>query len=234
MTVRRGNTDTVRRLILEFYIGAKERVVRAGFLDEILWQETRSLDSLTESEFLREAAWVVLSAGMAEHVVRRRFPQVSAAFHGWASASEIADDRSNCIARALRTFGHIGKITAIADNCEQVARLGFAQVALEVALGGTATLQRFRFIGPVTSCHLAKNIGLGVAKPDRHLTRISTCVGFESPKELCEAVGEMTGDPVAVVDLVLWRFATLTRDYETQIAVSFPNCRTERSPHSFA
>ena len=39
-----------------FYMDAKEVVVAAGFADEIDWQEGVTLEDVTESMFLREAA----------------------------------------------------------------------------------------------------------------------------------------------------------------------------------
>ena len=63
----------------------------------------------------------------------------------------------------------------------------------------------------VTCWHLAKNLGFQVAKPDRHLIRISKKAGFATPNDLCAAVAEVTGEPINVVDLVLWRYAALNR-----------------------
>jgi DnaJ-domain-containing protein 1 len=74
-------------------------------------------------------------------------------------------------------------------------------------------LRTLPFIGPVTQFHLAKNIGLDVAKPDRHLVRIAQLFQFASVQDLCETIANQAGTRVAVVDLVFWRFATLNRRY---------------------
>ena len=52
-----------------------------------------------------------------------------------------------------------------------------------------------------------------VAKPDRHLLRIVDGVGWSDVQGMCEAISNMTGDSIAVVDLVLWRFAESTPNY---------------------
>ena len=52
-----------------------------------------------------------------------------------------------------------------------------------------------------------------VAKPDRHLVRIAEGVGYDSPQQLCDVVSEIVGDPVSVVDIVTWRYATLKGDF---------------------
>jgi hypothetical protein len=47
---------------------------------------------------------------------------------------------------------------------------------------------RFPMIGPVTSFNLAKNIGLDVAKADRHLSRLAANVGFSDVPSLCRCI----------------------------------------------
>jgi hypothetical protein len=38
-------------------------------------------------------------------------------------------------------------------------------------------------------------------------------LGFEGAQELCEVIAEMLAEPVQVVDIVMWRFATIERGY---------------------
>ena len=74
-------------------------------------------------------------------------------------------------------------------------------------------LQALPYIGPITSYHLAKNLGVPCAKSDRHLKRLSEMLGFNCVQQFCKEVSTLSGDAIHVVDLVLWRFATLQRDY---------------------
>jgi hypothetical protein len=113
----------------------------------------------------------------------------------------------------MRVFNHAPKIRAIGSLCERVANEGFHKIRKKIKSGGVEFLRTFAFIGPVTSYHLAKNIGLDVVKPDRHLVRLSQAAGFSSPKELCQVISDTTGDSLAVVDIVLWRYATVTSNY---------------------
>lgn len=71
----------------------------------------------------------------------------------------------------------------------------------------------FPYIGPITYFHLAKNIGVHVAKPDRHLSRLVKELNISSVQTLCSYIGERTGDTIPVVDIVLWRYATITEDF---------------------
>jgi hypothetical protein len=52
-------------------------------------------------------------------------------------------------------------------------------------------------------------LGLNVAKNDRHLAKIAEHYGFSSAHTLCQAISDTTGEPTSVVDIVLWRFASL-------------------------
>ena len=79
------------------------------------------------------------------------------------------------------------------------------------------TFKELPYIGPVTSYHLAKNLGLHVVKPDRHLMRIAHITGHTSPFEMCSKVANTVGDSLAVIDLVFWRYATLNKDYKIEL-----------------
>lgn len=204
--------------LAEAYLTAREHVVDAGFGAEIDWQDGREFDRISESDFLREAAWVVLSAGMAERVIRGIFARVSEAFLHWKSAAAIARQRDRCIAQARRAFGHERKLRAIALIAEFVQQIGFDKFKARVMQGGPNILRELEFIGPVTCFHLAKNIGLDVVKPDRHLVRVARAMRMSGPEELCRIIADFTGERLATVDLVIWRYATLRADYERLFA----------------
>lgn len=212
-----GKSSSAPRLadseLFELFTRATQFVVDCGFEDEIEWQRDRCLENLTESEFLSEAAWVVLSSGMRETVIRSRFLAISEAFHYWEDADAISQDADVCRDRALQCFRHEGKISAIVSIVSHVADIGLESVKLHLQASGVDYLSTFPYMGPATSYHFAKNIGLDVVKPDRHLLRISVAAGFDSPDELCRVVSEHAGESVAVVDLILWRYATLRGDY---------------------
>lgn len=202
-----------RNRLASVYLSMRQRLVDAGFAPEIDWQDSRSLVQLTESQFLAEGAWVILSSGMRERVVRKYFPSVSEAFIDWISADVIAAQRSVCEEQALKTFNHLAKIKAIGSLCERLSKCGFRKMLRSIELGGVDFLQSFDFIGPITSFHFAKNLGVDVVKPDRHLARIAAAANYSCPEDLCKAIEEITGDRLATIDIVLWRYATLDPDY---------------------
>lgn len=202
--------------MVALYFDARQKVIDAGYGWEIEWQATRNVSDIGESDFLREAAWVVLSSGFRESVVRRHFSAISEAFLDWADAKVIDREVEGCKARAMEVFGNGQKIGAIAEIVSRVAEAGMEEVRERIQVDGVSYLQRFPYVGPITAQHLAKNIGLDVVKPDRHLVRMAAASGHSSPKEMCARVAEVVGESLGVVDVVFWRYATLTSDYEDE------------------
>jgi hypothetical protein len=229
MAANSGGNGTAA--LLDVYLTAKEAVVARGFAWEIDWQAERRLDRIGESEFLRESAWTVLSAGFREAVVRRLFGPVCEAFLGMRSATAIQANRARCRRDALRVFNNHRKVTAILDIASIVDEMGFECVRRQIEQEEVRFLQRLPYIGSITAFHLAKNLGLPVVKPDRHLQRIAAAAGFSSPMELCQLISDHLGEPVQVVDVVLWRYATLFSDYLMVFAGSRDrSCSRERIP----
>ena len=208
--------------VAKAYCHAKAVVSRSGFADEIEWQRGIRLDAVSEQYFLREAAWVVLSAGMREAVVRKVFPKISEAFLQWCSARDIVTHRPKCVSAACNVFNHAKKINAICDIADKVDGTGFDEVMKAIRRDGVSYLQSLPYIGPITSYHLAKNLGLEVVKPDRHLVRVARAAGYRTPDEMCREISRLVDDPVPVVDLVIWRFATLEPAYASVFASVHP------------
>ena len=214
ITSHNSRTNGCRALALAAaYMTAKERVIQSGFAHEIDWQHNVALESITESSFLREAAWVILSAGMREQVIRDKFPAISTAFRHWARAADIVLHQNQCRSRAMRLFGNKRKIDSIIRIAEEVSEKGFRIVLELLWQRGTDYLSGLPYMGPATSFHLAKNLGLSVVKPDRHLCRVAKMAGYCSPEHMCKEIARIVGDKLAVIDLVIWRYANLDRRY---------------------
>lgn len=196
------------------YHRAKRTVNEAGFLHEADWQSRLVFDGFTESQLLRESAWVILCCGFRERIVRRTFGYISLCFCDWSSAEEIMKHEDLCQRTALKAIHNEGKIRAIVAVAKRVCDHGFCCVKQRILSAPLVELQEFPYVGPTTARHLAKNLGMDVAKPDRHLSRIAEMAGTGGAQELCSLLSGMTGDPVSVVDVVLWRYATLCPDYK--------------------
>lgn len=202
------------RRTVDAYLEAKHTIICAGYAREIDWQCQVAPDRVTEPEFLGEAAWVILSTGFRETTVRTRFAAISAAFYDWEDAQTIHRDAERCIASALPHFNNGPKIRAIASLAGYItAAGGFSRLWSQVRTDPLQYLIRLPYIGPTTSCHLAKNLGFDVVKPDRHLVRVAAFLRWETVDQMCAEVAAVVGDKVSVIDLVFWRFATLSPDY---------------------
>jgi hypothetical protein len=199
---------------VDFYLLAKSVVLGEGFGHEVTWQDRIRFTEVTETVFLRESAWVVLSSGMREAVVRNKFKSFSCAFHDWTSAQQIRLNAAHCKRNAFRIFGHAKKIDSIIQIACEVDQVGFESFKNKIVDEGISFLRSLPYIGPTTCYHLAKNLGLDVVKPDRHLVRIAALMGYENPTEFCEVISTSVGDRVSVVDLVVWRYATLNPGYK--------------------
>jgi len=199
------------------YERIKRIVINFGYSDEIEWQKGIDFERFTESDLLREGAWVILCSGFREEYVRHAFDKVSLCFCDWESAEVINKNSSVCSESALQVFGNKQKIAAIAQMASMVHIEGFDVVHSRILAEPVKELQCFPFIGPITSYHLAKNLGFHCAKPDRHLIRIAKSRNIEDVQELCREIVRNTGELLGVVDIVLWRFASLITLYPKQV-----------------
>jgi hypothetical protein len=173
---------------------------------ELQWQRQAALEEFTETDLLRETAWVILCSGFRERIVRRVFDHISLCFCDWESASAILDADPRCRMAAMASFRNPAKLGAIVTAALQVNEQGFPAFKQAVLAAPLTELQRLPYIGPVTVRHLAKNLGLNVAKPDRHLARVSLALGFDDADQFCTAVAKVIGERRNVIDLIVWRY----------------------------
>lgn len=195
------------------YLFIKNVVSYCGYKEEIEWQDKLSSDSINESSFLKETAWVILSSGMKELIVRKLFFDISNCFYNWVSSKRIIKYEEKCLSDALKIFNNKPKLSAIIEAAKRINNIGFKNIKKMINSDPINKLQEFSFIGPVTAYHLAKNIGLNIAKPDRHLVRLSNQAGFSDVQSFCTEISSLTGDKISVIDIVFWRFATIENDY---------------------
>ena len=177
----------------ETYIDLKTRIVQAGHQHELDWiAGIQPIDNALD--FWGEYAWVVLNSGMKNTIARQIWDRVRPHVLAGGSAHDV--------------FGHNGKAEAI-DTVyfgRDAYFDGYRQ--METDEKRMEYIEGLPWIGPITKYHLAKNYGMNVAKPDRHLVRIAAKYGL-SVDQLCERLRDLTGDKVSMVDMVLWRAASL-------------------------
>jgi hypothetical protein len=196
--------------LLDHYKAAKNWICSSPYSDEVRWQESLSIENLNESHFLREYAWVVLNSGFKEAIIRKRFNFISLCFCDWESAKSIARSERICVDTALTVFRNRKKLEAISFTANLIARDGFEGFSSSLRHDVVLALKQLPYIGEVTSWHLAKNLGVDVAKPDRHLVRLAIRFGYPDAAAMCRDISAAVGDRISVADLVLWRFEERT------------------------
>jgi hypothetical protein len=198
--------------LLEAYRQARQRVVDAGYQNDLDWHLTRSLDAVTESSLFCAAAIAIINSGSRGSGVDRVWPAFTKAFRDWDPRA-VVENEDECRAYALAAFRSTRKVTAVIAVARRIVDEGLDEILRRLRNEGIPYLQTFPMLGPVTSLHMAKNIGMPVAKPDRHLNRLAMATGMPTAQDLCTAIADDTTDTIPVVDYVLWRYATLDRDY---------------------
>jgi hypothetical protein len=191
---------------MRLFSSACNYVQSAGLAAEVAWQRNAEFSEFTETDLLREHAWVTLCSGFRESVVRKVFDHVSLCFCDWESSEAIVTSGEVCCITAASCFSNHAKLRGILTSAIQVHGAGFGKFKSSVLANPIEQLQSLPFMGPVTSWHLAKNLGLDVAKPDRHLIRVSRILGFRDANHLCQEISASTGEQTKVVDLIVWRY----------------------------
>lgn len=206
----------INKLAKAYFI-AKKYVIQNGYSDEIDWQDEINLNSLTYQSFLKEYTWVVFASGLSDKVVSKVFPKIQIIFRNWTDLDYILQNYATILSSSLKIFNNKPKINALLKTVTYIKSNGFEFVKKRIYSRGIEYLKTFSFIGEATCYHLAKNIGLSCAKPDRHLLRISKIVGYNTPHDLCKVISEHVAEKIQVVDLVIWRYATLDNNYESKL-----------------
>lgn len=175
--------------IIDFH-HIRQAVIQAGYGEEIVWQESAT-EPDSADEFMWEYIWVVISSGMKNQVARIIEQRIVEAYNS-GKPIETA-------------FKHKGKVAAIKQMINN------HDDAFDSYLEATDKLEFLAllpYIGEITKYHLAKNLGLDVVKPDRHLVRIAKKFSM-TPNALCQKLSKETGYRIGTVDLILWRAGNL-------------------------
>ena len=180
---------------LDWYKHLRLGIIRRGWVTDIPWSET--VQPPTDAgEFWRQYTHVVLNSGMRNTVAQGIYNKVVPAVEGGGSAGDVFKHGMKCaVIDAMYARRH-------------EALAGFLAVPADQPQAQVAYVATLPYMGPIIRYHLAKNLGVDCAKPDRHLERIAG-KGFEAVQAFCERLARESGDRTATVDLVLWRAAAI-------------------------
>jgi len=168
----------------------RTKLIQAGYGYELSWSESiRPCDN--PNDFLKECVWVIIHSGMKHEIARKIETKVLEAIESGIPVNEV--------------FHHPGKTAAIQDIADNRGRYFEEYSEDPDKIGYLASIP---WIGEITKYHLAKNLGLDVAKPDRHLERIAAKDG-RTCYQLCSDLSQETGYRIATIDQILWRASLL-------------------------
>lgn len=177
---------------LSFYFKVKEHVLLSGFSWEIKQvQEVLKKPCYSEDVFFKQYLWVVLNAGMRYQVAVQIYHRI---LYNLYQKEPIT-----------QSFNNKKKIEGILYVQKNLTKIFDEYLASNNKID---YLEKLPFIGPITKYHLARNLGQDICKPDRHLIRISKKYN-QNPFDLCKNLSCLSGDPIGVVDIVVWRAANL-------------------------
>ena len=175
-----------------YYAIIKEAIIDKGYENEINWINNIP-NPIDKDLFYREYSWVVINSGMNNKIAEKIYKNFWN--NGYPDFSAINHPNKN---EALKKV---------------YSRLNLYFLHFTESKNKLMFLKSLPHIGDITKYHLARNLGLNYAKPDRHLVRISSLFNHINVQEFCKKLSVLTDDPIGLVDLVLWRFATLYPNY---------------------
>lgn len=182
--------------LFQFYTFAKREVIKAGYQQEIDVVEERRFEEQTADDFFFEYVWVVLNSGMKNKVALKIYE----------NAKKIGMD----------AIKHKGKRDAI-EQANVCRYIWFKKLQEMKSIDEQLIfLEMLPWIGPITKYHLARNLGIDVAKPDRHLQRIADHFKYFDVQKMCNTLSLQTNERIGTIDLVLWRFATINPPWKAE------------------
>lgn len=175
--------------ILEFYNQAKQDIIQKGYQKEIDWVESRQFDDQNVTTFFGEYMYVVINSGMKNQVAENIYRRAMKA--------------------GMSAVGHPQKRKALELGMKMKEQWFKGLKEKKTFDEQLNYLETLPFIGPITKYHLARNLGIDCAKPDRHLVRIAERFGYSGVQRMCQDISDVTGDRIGTVDVVLWRYSNL-------------------------
>jgi DNA-3-methyladenine glycosylase I len=188
-----------------------------------------------DADYYRMLVHVVFFSGFKAVIVSKKMPTIDEHFPDYKTVAGYGEKELDAIAEDPLMIRNIKKIEACRDNAKTlkdiVARNGsFSRYVESFAPKASFEnlmrlredlIQRFRYLGGVTSLHFLMDIGMPVVKPDLTVMRMFHRLGIiehEKPTEKnirkaiseAERVARDTGEPIRYIDVVFSSHAMTT------------------------
>lgn len=150
---------TNKKRLITFYNFAKQICIDNGYGHEIQYVENRHFGDIGTEEFFREYAFVVLSSGISNKAAESMYKKL---FNDYKISAVKHPGKRKALERADREYLHWFELLQKCKDDNERIRF----------------IQTLPYMGPATSYHLARNLGIDCAKPDRHLVKIAEHFGY--------------------------------------------------------
>lgn len=178
--------------------------------DELEYFRGLRPEDIGRDDFFTTYAHVVLVSGYRYRNLETLGDELKRAFKGY-DIDAIARSPDQVRRAALHVFNHEGKVGAIISMAQYLARNDWVQ--FKARLTGPSHLAKIESLdrlGNVTKYHLARNIGLDYAKPDRLMRRIAKEFDYTEDNPgvfaMVGTIQEATSERPGVIDIILWRY----------------------------
>jgi hypothetical protein len=171
---------------------AEDRVISAGYSDEIEWvKNIPPFEKCTPEHFFEQYVWCVLNLGVREQTMREEYNEFMRTLDVSVIHNRFKEKKKTAIATGINKFMRwFGELRCSKDP--------------------VSYLQTLPLIGKTTKWHLARNIGIDCPKPDRHMLRLTAFYGYSSAMDLCKEIRVIAPDyNIGTIDLILWRDCNL-------------------------
>lgn len=200
--------------LLDYYDRALDMAEKSATARRFLsWVRHRRRPTEANTEyFLAEYTFIVSAAGFRESTVQKRFDGLRTALGGFdlARLKEMSSDAIEAAYMAYMLRNRV-KARAVAATLRRFTARTWEFDDLMRRLEETRdvdVLKQLPYIGDALKYHLARNLGLDVAKPDVHMVRIAPRFGYPPDaagvQAMCEYVAAARPDRVGTIDYVLW------------------------------
>jgi endonuclease III len=192
------------------YFAKALEFARANYAEQMDQIGSVKHELVDPDHFFIEYTWVVHATGFSAKAVGKFMPRLVEAYGPYEELAERSLDKA--VGRVKVVCNNPQKIKAVHTTArllrDGIKTLGWEKFRQE-KLSTPEKLQELPYIGPVTRYHLARNIGLlDCVKPDLHLIRLAKHWGFPDCVTMCKEMGEGSGLPLGIVDLVVWYAAS--------------------------
>lgn len=164
-----------------------------------------------ESRLVEEYIWCVLVSGFRARTISNIWDKIKL-FTNQFNLSYCVSNPVIVEKALLSVFNNRRKVNNISTGLRYLNHVG-SDEWLHKIKNDYNVLQSLPGIGPVVCYHLARNLGVDVAKPDLWLLRMCKWFGYpethEGVQDFCKSISDITDHRIGQVDGIIWDFCSL-------------------------